>query len=122
MSSINGTDTILHKARCHVNVIWETYVLERLGHRNRVSNLEIWVPSATVQDFGWNESSWWLDRLPPKFPDCIQDLMEVSADCLNRPYKGPLDTPKPLVMAYDMKEHCNLFLNVALEAIPKQSP
>ena len=54
-----------------------------------------------------------FDHFIPKFTNSIQHLVEEPMDYLYGPYKGLVHKPKPLVVTYNMKEHCNLLLNCA---------
>jgi len=51
-----------------------------------------------------------LDHFIPKLTNNIENLLEDSTNCLNRPPKRLVNYPEPLVVT-NMEEHCNLLLN-----------
>ena len=69
------------------------------------------VPSLATHDFGMCGSAWRSDHISPKLTNSIKNLVEDSTNYLNRPPKGLVNYPEPLVVTNHMEEHCNLLLN-----------
>jgi len=60
-------------------------------------------------------------QLRSEFPNSIQNLLKIPTDCFNGSTERPLDASKPLIVAYHMKKHCHLLLNITVDAIPQET-
>jgi hypothetical protein len=55
-------------------------------------HLEVRVPSLAVSYLAWNFTRWRLDRLLPKLPNCIKDLVEIARHSLYGSSEGVVIT------------------------------
>jgi hypothetical protein len=65
-------------------------------------------------------SRWRLNHVISKFSNSIQHLLEISAHSLYRSPPDLVNNSKVLVMAYNIKEHSNLFFYAGMSAVPQQ--
>jgi hypothetical protein len=63
---------------------------------------------------------WRLNHIISKFSNNIQYLPEISTNRLYKPPQVLVYHSESLVMAYNMKEHSNLFFYGAMYAVPQQ--
>ena len=61
-----------------------------------------------VANLYWCLIAWRSNHLLSKFTNSIQHLFEMAVDCLYRPSLVLVYNSKALVMADNMKKHCNL--------------
>jgi hypothetical protein len=64
-------------------------------------------------------SGWRLNHVISKFSNSIHHLLEISTHGLYRPPPVLVNNSKSLVIAYNMKEHSNLFFYAGMYAIPQ---
>jgi len=74
------------------------------------------------KNFGEHIIAWTPNHFIPYFPNNIQYLVKVAANCFFRPSKALADDPKPLVITNYMEEHGNLFLHTSIDIVLDQTP
>ena len=70
------------------------------------AHLGIWIPYVTSSYLQRSSTSWYLDRLFSELSNHIQDLLEISVYCLIGSTECVVNHYEPLVMIYNIKEHC----------------
>jgi hypothetical protein len=72
-----------------------------------------------VSDLKRCVSRWRLNHVIFKFSNSIHHLLEISTHSLYKPPPVLVNNSKALVMAYNMKEHSNLFFYAGMYDVPQ---